>query len=327
MALIDAGIQPCLSETFDSPSSSIKVNEQAFHIDVAYSEYEKKINELAQSQSEVTKLLRKLEDYKNSSFLLEYYNEKAYGEKVIGGVGSCPSFDDKVIGGGVGYCPSFNGNYTSRITEVVTEDDLEPKTILNVNPITGEDIVYDDSSDDEIFDTNKYEGIVKDCKVDEPVVVKKVTRDRCILTEPDEDIEQPQIKQVTKFVSSGFDFQENNRIEKTSTLDFIKNMVVSEKPKVVQVSSTTSQCTSSNTTRVSRAKYVRVYKERRTCFHCGVVGHILINCSDKNLGKRLEDHRLGRPFVKPPAKPVVKYVLVKKPDVSKPDVKVSYVPD
>ncbi|KAI3762250.1 hypothetical protein L1987_52675 [Smallanthus sonchifolius] len=110
----------------------IKVNEQAFHLDVAYSEYEKKINELAMSQIEVTKLLRKLENYKNSSFLLEYYNDKASGEKVVGGVGSCPSFDDKAFGGGVGYCPPFNGNYTSRSVEIVTDEDLEPKTILKI---------------------------------------------------------------------------------------------------------------------------------------------------------------------------------------------------
>ncbi|KAI3754899.1 hypothetical protein L1987_54691 [Smallanthus sonchifolius] len=237
--------------------------------------------------------IRKLERYKNSSFLLEYYNEKASGEKVVGGVGSCPSFDNKAIGGGVGYCPPFNGNYTSRTTEIVTEDDLEPKTIL---------------------------------KVDELVVVKKLTRDRCILTEPDEDIEQPQPKPVKKFVSSGFHFQENNKIEKISTLDFIKNKVDSEKPKVVQVSNTASQYESSTSRSVKQEKFVRVYKERRTSFHCGVVGHILVNCPYKNVGKRLEDPKLGRPFVKPPAKPVVKSVLVKKPDVSKPEVKVSYVP-
>ncbi|KAI3677255.1 hypothetical protein L1987_86878 [Smallanthus sonchifolius] len=213
----------------------IKVNEQAFHIDVEYSEYEKKINKLAQLQSEVTKLLRKLEGYKNSSFLLEYYNEKASSEKVVGGVSSCPSFDEKAIRGGVGYYIPFNGNYTSRTTKERT-------------------MVYDDSSDDETFDLDKFEGTVKDCKVDEPVVVKKVTRDRCILTEPDEDIEQPQPKPVKKFVSSGFNFQENNKIEKTSTLDVIKTKVDSEKPKVVQVSSTTSQCTSSSTTRVPREK-------------------------------------------------------------------------
>ncbi|KAI3795147.1 hypothetical protein L1987_37795 [Smallanthus sonchifolius] len=142
-----------------------KVNEQAFHLNVSYSEYEKKINELAVSLTEV-----------------------------IGGVCSCPSFDDTEIGGGVGYCPPFNANYTPCLIEEVLVEDLEPKTVFNINLVTGNDMVYDDSTDDEVFDSEKVEVIVNDCKYVEPVVMKTVTRDMCILTKPDDVSEQPKPK-------------------------------------------------------------------------------------------------------------------------------------
>ncbi|KAI3733240.1 hypothetical protein L1987_64460 [Smallanthus sonchifolius] len=241
-----------------------KVNEQAFHLDVSYSEYEKKMNELAVLQTDVKKLLRKLECYKNSSFLLEYYNVKASGEKVIGGVGSCPSFDDTDIGRGVGYYPPFNANYTPCLIEEVLVEDLEPKTVLNINHVTSNDMVYDDSTDDDVFDSEKVEGIVKDCKYVEPVVIKTVTRDMCILTEPDD---------------------------------------------------------------VQKENYVRVYKEKHACFYCGAVGHILNDCPNKNLGKRLENPKLARPLVNPPAKSVSKIVDsgVKKPSVQTASDKVKIV--
>ncbi|KAI3732880.1 hypothetical protein L1987_64091 [Smallanthus sonchifolius] len=298
-----------------------KVNEQAFLLDVSYSEYEKKINELAVSQIEVTKLLRKLECYKNSSFLLEYYNDKASGEKVIGGVGSCPSFDDTEIGGGVGYFPPFNANYTPCFIEEVLVEDLEPKTVLNINHVTGNDMVYDDSTDNDVFDSEKVEGIVKECKYVEPVVMKTVTRDRCILTKPDDLSEQPKpkstFKPVKPFVSGGFDSQETNEIENISTRDFCKKKLEEETHKVVHSSNTISQCSSSTSFKVQKGKYVRVYKEKCSCFHCGTVGHILKDCPNKNLGKRLDNPKLARPFVNPPAKFVSKNVDsgVKKPSV------------
>ncbi|KAI3814264.1 hypothetical protein L1987_19014 [Smallanthus sonchifolius] len=198
---------------------------------------------------------------------------------------------------GVGFCPPFNGNYTARSVEEVSEEDLEPKTVLKVNPVTGEDMVYNDSSDDESFDPEKADGKVKECKVVETTVVKKVTRDRCILTKPDEDIEQPQTKPLKPFVSSGFAFQEINTIEKTTNVYFVKNKVNCNKPKVVQSSNAAPQCESSSSSGVQKERYVRVYREKRSCFHYGLVGHILKNCSYKNVGKRLEDPKLGRPFV------------------------------
>ncbi|KAI3814158.1 hypothetical protein L1987_18905 [Smallanthus sonchifolius] len=217
-----------------------------------------------QSKSEVTKLRRKLECYKNSSFPLEYYTEKSSSEKVVGGVGYC-------------------------------------------------------SNDDEFFDSKRVQGQVKDYKVVELVIIKRVTRDRCILTEPDEDIEQTKPKSLKPFVSAGFDFQEINKIEKISTVEFIKEKVEANKPKVVKLFNIVSQCESSGSGSVQKEMYARVYKEKHACFHCRIVGQILINYPDKNVGKRLDDPRMGSSFVESKTKSVMKYAEVK------PVVKVSEV--
>ncbi|KAI3742393.1 hypothetical protein L1987_60073 [Smallanthus sonchifolius] len=65
----------------------------------------------------------------------------------------------------------------------------------------------------------------------------------------------------------------------------------------------------------------RIYKEKRACFHCGMVGHILVNCPAKNQGKRpivsqpaviSKSPPVKQPkdpnsnMVKPPVKPMVK---------------------
>ncbi|KAI3774012.1 hypothetical protein L1987_48554 [Smallanthus sonchifolius] len=83
---------------------------------------------------------------------------------------------------GIGFAPPpFNGNYAVE-PEIITEEDIDPKTILKINPVIGDEMVYDSDSDDEIFDAQKIDGVPKDVKFDEPKVVKQVTRDRCILT-------------------------------------------------------------------------------------------------------------------------------------------------
>ncbi|KAI3808089.1 hypothetical protein L1987_24031 [Smallanthus sonchifolius] len=66
-------------------------------------------------------------------------------------------------------------------------------------------MVYDSDNDDKIFDAQKIDGVPKDVKFEEPKVVKQVTKDRCILTEPDE-AEQPTISPILSksgFVSAG----------------------------------------------------------------------------------------------------------------------------
>ncbi|KAI3774053.1 hypothetical protein L1987_48596 [Smallanthus sonchifolius] len=113
-----------------------------------------KDKELAESKAEVMRLHRKLESFGNSSFLLRYFNNIEEG-KGTSGIGYVP--------------PPFNGNY-SVTPEIIKDEDLDPKTVLKVNPVTGEDMVYSDESDDEYFDEAKEEGIPKEVKKEDSKV-------------------------------------------------------------------------------------------------------------------------------------------------------------
>ncbi|KAI3821246.1 hypothetical protein L1987_08809 [Smallanthus sonchifolius] len=69
-------------------------------------------------------------------------------------------------------------------------------------------MVYESDSEDEIFDEKKVEGIPKEVKIDDPTVVKNVTWDRCIMTEPEEVKVVPTklspILQSSGFVAAGY---------------------------------------------------------------------------------------------------------------------------
>ncbi|KAI3773874.1 hypothetical protein L1987_48413 [Smallanthus sonchifolius] len=67
----------------------------------------------------------------------------------------------------------------------------------------------------------------------------------------------------------------------------------------------------------SNEPYRRTYKEKRTCFHCGMVGHILVNYPAKNQGKR---PIVSQPVVIPKS-PLVKHSKSPKENVVKPPVK------
>ncbi|KAI3762729.1 hypothetical protein L1987_53170 [Smallanthus sonchifolius] len=142
----------------DISSLTLKIKEQAYHLDMAFAEIEnrntdlaEKDKELAESKAEVIRLHRKLESFGNSSFLLGYFNSTEEG-KGTSGIGYVP--------------PPFNGNY-SVAPKIIKDEDLDPKTVLKVNPVTGEDMVYSDESDDEYFDEAKVEEIPKEIKVEE----------------------------------------------------------------------------------------------------------------------------------------------------------------
>ncbi|KAI3828031.1 hypothetical protein L1987_02121 [Smallanthus sonchifolius] len=124
---------------------------------------------------------------------------------------------------GIGFAPPpFNGNCVVE-PEIITEEDIDPKTVLKINPVIGEEMVYDSDSDDEIFDAQKIDGVRKDVRFDKPKVVKQVTRDRCILIEPYE-AEQPTISPILSksgFISAGDIKKEVSKVENKSTSDFI----------------------------------------------------------------------------------------------------------
>ncbi|KAI3815664.1 hypothetical protein L1987_15342 [Smallanthus sonchifolius] len=99
-------------------------------------------------------------------------------------------------------------------------------------------MVYSDESDDEYFDEAKVEGI--------PIEVKK----------------------------------EDSKVDSNSSGNYTFR-------------------SSSNSRRVP---YVRDYKDRRTCFHCNEMGHIVVKCPYKNKGKK----HVVPEKMKPESKPVEK---------------------
>ncbi|KAI3676173.1 hypothetical protein L1987_85773 [Smallanthus sonchifolius] len=238
----------------DLNSLGLKYKEQGYHLDMAYAEIEKrnevvaqKNKEISEKESEVIKLHRKLEQFENSSVVLDYFNG--------------------------------NADPTKR-PEIIHEAEIDPNTVLKVNPVTGEDMVYDSDTEDEVFDDSKVEGIPREVKIEEPKVVKNVTRDRCILTEPEEVKVVPTklspILQSSGFVAAGF--------QKVNSSKVPKQTYVPKKP--VNCSGHSSEAYSSDgSSNSKKTSYFRSYQERRVCFHCNEPGHILINCPYKNKGK------------------------------------------
>ncbi|KAI3819499.1 hypothetical protein L1987_13339 [Smallanthus sonchifolius] len=117
-------------------------------------------------------------------------------------------------------------------------------------------MVYESDSEDEMFDEKKVEGIPKEVKIDDPIVVKTVTRDRCIMTEP-EEVKVVPTKLSPILQSSGF----------------------------VAAGHSSEAYSSDGSSNSKKNSYFRSYQERRVCFHCNEAGHILINCPYKNQGK------------------------------------------
>ncbi|KAI3813979.1 hypothetical protein L1987_18717 [Smallanthus sonchifolius] len=256
----------------DLNSLGLKYKEQGYHLDMAYAEIKKrnevvaqKNKEISEKESEVIKLHRKLEQFENSSVVLDYFNANADPTKMVDGIGFVP--------------PSFNANYVVE-PEIIHEEEIDPKTVLKVNPVTGEDMVYDSDTKDEVFDDSKVEGIPREVKIEEPKVVKNVTRDRCILTEPEEVKVVPTklspILQSSGFVMAGF--------QKVNSSKVPKQTYVPKKP--INCSGHSSEVYSSDGSSKSKnTSYFKSHQERRVCFHCNEAGHILINCPYKNQGK------------------------------------------
>ncbi|KAI3810833.1 hypothetical protein L1987_20455 [Smallanthus sonchifolius] len=175
------------------------------------------------------------------------------------------------------------------------------------------------------------EGVVSEEFLGEQNVKENIITDsdNCILTEPDiiESNEKlkvmlyrgyKNINQVNKEAYSahfGLGYQEN--MQKFYTP---KNQSSSGQTNVHQTTPPAHHAESSNAR--SNEPYRRTYKEKRTCFHCGMVGHILVNCPAKNQGKR--------PIVSQPAVirqlPLVKHSKSPKANVAKPPVKLMVKP-
>ncbi|KAI3742551.1 hypothetical protein L1987_60236 [Smallanthus sonchifolius] len=256
----------------DLNSLGLKYKEQGYHLDMAYAEIEKrneivaqKNKEISDKESEVIKLHRKLEQFESSSVVLDYFNSNADPTKRVAGIGFIP--------------PPFNANYVVE-PEIINEEEIDPKTVLKVNPVTGKDMVYESDSEDEMFEENKVEGIPKEVKIHDPTVVKNVTRDRCIMTEPEEVKVVPNklspILQSSGFVAAGY---QKVNCSKVPTQTYVQK-------KPINCSGHSSEAyTSDGSSNSKKTSYFRSYQERRVCFHCNEAGHILIYCPFKNQGK------------------------------------------
>ncbi|KAI3784071.1 hypothetical protein L1987_43163 [Smallanthus sonchifolius] len=254
-----------------------------------------KNKENSYKESEVIKLHRKLENFENSSVVLDYFNANADPTKRVAGIGFVP--------------PPFNANYVVE-PEIIHEEEIDPNTVLKVNPVTGEDMIYDSDSENEVFDDKKVEGIPKEVKLDEPKVVKNVTRDRCILTEVDE-VKVDQTKLSKMLQSSGF-VAAGHQKKNSSTVT--KQVFVQKKPVNYSVKSSEA-CSSKGLSNSRKTPYIRNHQDRRVCFHCNKAGHILIQCPYKNQGKLKSVSSqqcvvtiLKRPNVGKPTSSVVKNV-------------------
>ncbi|KAI3725315.1 hypothetical protein L1987_65099 [Smallanthus sonchifolius] len=126
----------------DISSLTLKIKEQAYHLDMSFAEIEKRNNDIAGKDKDLAE-------------------SKAEGTS------------------GIGYVPPpLNGIY-SVTPEIIKDEDFDPKTVLNVNPVTGEDIVYSDESDDEYFDEAKVEVIPKEVKKEDSKVDSNSSGNYC----------------------------------------------------------------------------------------------------------------------------------------------------
>ncbi|KAI3807417.1 hypothetical protein L1987_23344 [Smallanthus sonchifolius] len=252
------------------------------------------------NKAEVIILHRKLESFGNSSFLLEHYHNNTIEGKGTSGIGYVP--------------PPFNKNY-SVTPEIIKYEDLDPKTVLKVNPVTGEDMVYSDESDDEYFDEAKVEGIPKEVKKENSKVDSNSSgnftfgsssnsrrvpyvrdyKDKRICFHCNEMghivVTCPYKNKGKKHVVPEKMKPESKPVAKFGILENIK-------PKEVHV----GESSSSAAYRV-KIPYTREYRETRSCFSCGLVGHIRIACPHNAKGNRhvtpekVRTH--GKPYVNP----------------------------
>ncbi|KAI3786623.1 hypothetical protein L1987_40444 [Smallanthus sonchifolius] len=290
----------------DICSLTLKIKEQAYHLDMSFAEIEKSNNdlvekdkELAESKAEVIKLHRKLESFGNSSFLLGHYHDTTKEGNGTTGIGYVP--------------PPFNGNYFVT-PEIINDEDLDPKTVLKVNPVTGEDMVYSDESDDEYFDEAKVEGIPKDIKVEESKVDSNSSENSTFGSSS--NLRRVPYVRDYKDRRTCFHCNEIGHIVvncsyknkgkkhvvpekmKPESKPVEKKFVQSQTPKEVHVGES-----SSNASNRVKIPYRRDYRETRSCFYCGIVGHIRIACPHKAKGNRhvtpekIRTH--GKPYVNP----------------------------
>ncbi|KAI3815838.1 hypothetical protein L1987_15521 [Smallanthus sonchifolius] len=300
----------------DISSLTLKIKEQTYHLDMSFAEIEKRNNdlvekdkELAESKAEVLRVHRKLESFGISSFLLEHYHNNTEEGMGTSGIGYVP--------------PPFNGKY-SVAPEIINNEDLDPKTVLKVNPVTGEDMVYSDESDDEYFDEAKVEGIPKEIKKEDSKVDSNSSRNYTFGSSSNSK-RVPYVRDYkdkrTCFhcnemghIVVNFPYKNKGKKHvvpekmKPELKPIEKKFVPSQTPKEVHVGESSS-CAAYRV----KISYMREYRETRSCFYCGLVGHLRIACPHNVKGNR----HVTPEKVRTPGKPYVNPNVVKPRDTPK----------
>ncbi|KAI3732891.1 hypothetical protein L1987_64103 [Smallanthus sonchifolius] len=262
----------------------------------------KRNNEINKLQNEILQLKGNIEKLKNSRFVVEHYESVVRQVNGLGlGTNAIP--------------PPVSGKFVNSLIDI---------DLFCLDESSSQDV--SSNKDDSSSKNTCPEGVVSEELLGEQKVKKNIITDsdNCILTEPDIIVSNEKLKvmlyggykninQVKKEAFSphfGLGYQEN--LQKFYTP---KNQSSSGQTTVHQTTFLAHHAESSNAR--SNEPYRRTYKEKRTCFHCGMVGHILVNCPAKNQGKR--------PIVSQPAVipklPLVKHSKSPKANVVKPPVK------
>ncbi|KAI3797448.1 hypothetical protein L1987_32705 [Smallanthus sonchifolius] len=291
---------------------SLKISEQQFHLDVAYKGLEKRNNEITKLQNEVLQLNGKIEKLKNSRFVVEHYesvvrhvNGLGLGTNVIP-----PPVSGKFVNGLIDIDLSC-------LDESSSQDDSSNKDDSSSKADSASNEKFFTASDDGSENTCP-EGVVSKEMLGEHIVEKNIVidRDNCILTEPETIETNEKLKVMLYGFANHYGLGYKANLEKYYTP---KNESTSGPSKTTtNVHQTTSPAHHAKSSYAkSNEPYRRIYKEKRDCFHCGMVGHILVNFPTKNQGKR---PIVSKPAVIPKSPPV-KQPKNLKPNVVKPPVK------
>ncbi|KAI3754742.1 hypothetical protein L1987_54532 [Smallanthus sonchifolius] len=298
---------------------SLQISEQQVHLDIAYRGLEKRNNEINKLQNEILQLKCTNEKLKNSSFVVEHYESVVRKLKGLGlGTNAIP--------------PPISGKFVNSLIDIdltcldesSDKDDSTKKdeSSSKANSTSSEE--YVSASDDGSVNTCP-EGVVSEELLTEQIVHKNIITngDNCILTEPDiiETNDKRKvmlyggyknINQVKKEAFSahyGLGYKENLQKYYTPKNQTEKGQTPVHKP-------TPSAHNGELSKGRSNEPYKRTHVDKRMCFHCGMVGHILVNCPSKNQGKR---HVVSQPAVIPKS-PIVKPPRSPNQNVVKPPV-------
>ncbi|KAI3825121.1 hypothetical protein L1987_06597 [Smallanthus sonchifolius] len=299
---------------------SLQISEQQVHLDIAYMGLEKRNNEINKLQNEILQLKCTNEKLKNSRFVVEHYESVVRKMKGIGlGTNAIP--------------PPISGKFVNSLIDIdltcldeSSDKDDSPKkdeSSSKANSTSSEEYVT--ASEDGLVDTCP-EGVVSEELLTEQKVHKNIITngDNCILTEPD-IIETNdklkvmlyggykyinQVKKEAFLAHYGLGYKENLQKYYTPKNQTEKGQTSVHKPTPPAHNGELSKARSNE-------PYKRTYVEKRNCFHCGLVGHIVVNCPFKNQGKQ---HVVSQPAVIPRSPPVKPSPKSPKQNVVKPPV-------